>query len=148
MESGVGGGAVRKSILLALAIALLLTGCASQQAGYVGYDEYGGYASGYAGGYYLGDCVYPDLCGSYFYYTPLFPTGPLSPERLRVDLTARHRIPRFVGPRGSSHDPGSGYSSLSSSSGSYTSSSPASAAPSVPLPPPPPPAVQTVGPRS
>ncbi len=145
MELGVGGGAVRKSILLALAIALLLTGCASQQAGYAGY---GGYASSYAGGYYLGDCVYPDLCGPYFYYTPLFPTGPLSPERFRVDLTARHRIPRFVGPRGTSHDPGSGYSSSSSSSGLSASSAPASAAPSVPVPPPPPPAVHTVGPRS
>jgi hypothetical protein len=133
---------VRKSILLALAIALLLTGCASQQAGYAGY---GGYASSYAGGYYLGDCVYPDLCGPYFYYTPLFPTGPLSPERLRVDLTARHRIARVVGPRGISHDFGSGYSGAS---GASSVSAPAAEARSAPVAPPAPPAVQTVGPRS
>jgi len=133
---------MRKHILLALAIALLLTGCASQQAGYGGY---GGYASSYAGGYYLGDCVYPDLCGSYFYYTPVFPTGPLSPERFKVDLTATRRIPRVVEPRGISRASGSGYSG---STDSYTSAAPASAPASVPVPPPPPPAVHTVGPRS
>ena len=131
---------MRKSILLALAIALLLTGCATQQAGYAGYP------SSYAGGYYLGDCVYPDLCGTHFYYTPLFPTGPLSPERLRVDLTASHRNPRVVGPRGISDDSGSGYSG-SSGSGSYTSSAPSSVPASVPVAPPSAPAVHTVAPR-
>ena len=100
---------MRKSILPALAIALLLTGCATQQGGSAAY------ASSYAGGYYLGDCVYPDLCGNSFYYTPLFPTGPLSPERLRVDLTASHRNPRVVGPRGTLQDFGSGYSGSSGS---------------------------------
>jgi len=131
---------MRKSILLALAIALLLTGCATQQAGY---------ASGYAGGYYLGDCVYPDICGpgiygTYFYYTPLFPTGPLSPERLKVDLTASHRVPRVVGPYGGFHDSGhsgSGYgSSVSEGSMMIDRSAPAPA----PAPPP----VHAVAPRS
>jgi len=133
---------MRKSVLLALAIALLLTGCATQQAGY---------ASGYAGGYYLGDCVYPDICGpgiygTYFYYTPLFPTGPLSPERLKVDRVATHRAPRVVGPRGISHDSGPGWSSSDSSSSS--SSSTASVPAMAPVAPPAPPAVHTVAPRS
>ena len=134
---------MRKSLLLALGIALLMTGCASQQSAYGG--GYGGYAGGY-----LGDCVYEDICGpglygQYFYYTPFYPTGPLSPERFKVDLTAVHRVPRVVGPRGISRASGSGYSG---SSDSYTSAAPASAPASVPVPAPPPPAVHTVGPRS
>ena len=134
-----------KSLLLALGVALLMTGCASQQSAYGG--GYGGYG-GYAGGY-LGDCAYEDICGpglygQYFYYTPFYPTGPLSPERFKVDLTATHRIPRVVGPRGISGGSGSGYSA---SSDSYTSGA-ASVPASVPVPPPPPPAVHTVGPRS
>jgi putative VirB-like lipoprotein len=133
---------MRKSIFLALGIALLLTGCATQQAAYGG---------GYAGGYYLGDCAYEDICGpglygTYFYYTPFFPAGPLSPERLRVDLTASRRTPRVVGPRGISRDPG-GSSDSWISSGSSGPSAPASVAASVPVPPPPPPAVHTVAPR-
>ena len=134
---------MRKSLLLALGVALLMTGCASQQSAYgVGYG-------GYAGGY-LGDCAYEDICGpglygQYFYYTPFYPTGPLSPERFKVDLTATRRIPRVVEPRGISRASGSGYSG---SSDSYSSAAPASAPASVPVPPPPPPAVHTVGPRS
>lgn len=136
---------MRKSLLLALGIALLMTGCASQQSAYGG--GYGGYAGGY-----LGDCAYEDICGpglygQYFYYTPFYPTGPLSPERFKVDLTATRRAPRVVGPR-ISRDPGSGYSGNSASSDSYTSSAPASVPASVPVPPPAPPAVHTVGPRS
>ena len=134
---------MRKSLLLALGVALLMTGCASQQSAYGG--GYGGYAGGY-----LGDCAYEDICGpglygQYFYYTPFYPTGPLSPERFKVDLTATRRIPRVVEPRGISRDSGSGYSA---SSDSYTSAGPASAPASVPVPPPPPPAVHTVAPRN
>src|ERR1700738_3847842 len=127
---------MRKSLLLALGVALLMTGCASQQSAYGG--GYGGYAGGY-----LGDCAYEDICGpglygQYFYYTPFYPTGPLSPERFKVDLTAMRRVPRVVGPRGISRASGSGYSG---SSDSYTSAAPASVPASVPVPPPPPPAV-------
>jgi hypothetical protein len=132
---------MRKSLLLALGVALFMTGCASQQPAYGG---------GYAAGYYLGDCAYEDICGpglygQYFYYTPFYPTGPLSPERIKVDLTATRRIPRVVEPRGISRDSGSGYSAPSDS---YTSTAPASAPASVPVPAPPPPAVHTVGPRN
>src|ERR1700682_3362154 len=111
---------MRKTLLLALGVALLLTGCASQRSAYGG--GYGGYGGGYAGGY-LGDCLYEDICGpglygQYLYYKPFYPTGPLSPERFKVDLTAVRRVPRVVGPRGISRDSGSGYSA---SSDSYTS---------------------------
>jgi len=134
---------MRKSFLLALGIALLLTGCATQQAGY---------ASGYAGGYYLGDCAFEDICGAglygtYFYYTPLYPTGPLSPERMKVDLTASHHAPRVVGPRGGFQVMGSSGSGPSES-GYGPSTSSTSISPAAPVAPPPPPAVHTVAPRN
>ncbi len=125
--------------LLAVGVAFLLTGCAHQQATY-----------SYAGGYYLGDCIYPDICGpglygTYFYYTPLFPSGPLSPERMRVDRAAAGRIPRVVGPRGSVQE--HGFSGRSGSSSSTSSAAPAMEVRSAPAPAPAPPPVHTVGPR-
>ena len=83
-----------KRILLAAALALGLAGCAHSGAEY-------GPAYGYAGGVFLGDCVYSDICGpgeygSYFYYYPYFTSGPGSPQRLRVELAPRPANPRTV----------------------------------------------------
>jgi len=85
-----------KRILLAVATAMILAGCAHREAQY---EPAYGYAGG-GGGYYLSDCVYPELCGPGFYdgyyysYFPYSPSGPLVPDRLRVE-----RVPRQSGPR-------------------------------------------------
>jgi hypothetical protein len=140
---------MRKSLLLALGVALLMTGCASQQSAYGG---------GSAAGYYLGDCAYEDICGpglygTYFYYTPLYPTGPLSPERMKVDLAIAPRVPRVVGTYRIFHEYGgtSGYSSDSGSGYGYGASAgdgSTSVERSAPAPAPGPPAVHTVAPRN
>jgi len=138
---------MRKSMLPSLAIALLLTGCASQQASTGG---------GSAAGYYLGDCAYEDICGpglygTYFYYTPLYPTGPLSPERMKVDLAIAPRVSRVVGTYRIFHESG-GYSGYGSDSGSGYGASGGDGSTSVersaPAPAAGPPAVHTVAPRN